>query len=125
MYIQSIKFAATGIINTLVSFVVYTLLFSVFQCPYTVSLIFAYLFGILNSYIWNSKWTFKSQKAHCKEFLSFILVYLSTFFMNLLILGMEIKILKINGITAQGIALTIAAFFSFIGYKFWVFRERK
>jgi len=125
MYIQSIKFATTGIINTLVSFIIYCLCFSVFKFNYIVSLIFAYFFGVLNSYLWNSKWTFQAKGFNQREFIKFILVYISTFILNLLILDIEINIMRMNELASQGIALIIAAFVSFISYKYWVFREKQ
>jgi putative flippase GtrA len=122
---QSIKFAATGIINTLVSFIIYCLCFSVLKLNYNISLIFAYLFGILNSYLWNSKWTFQTKSFNQREFIKFILVYISTFILNLLILHIEIKIIGMNELASQGAALVIAAFVSFVSYKYWVFRQKQ
>jgi putative flippase GtrA len=121
MYIQSIKFIITGLINTLVSFFVYYLSFSILKHSYSVSLIFAYAFGILNSYIWNSKWTFQKNSFVWKGFAKFILIYVLTFLINLIILGFTIKIIKINELISQAFALIIAGILSFMGYKYWCF----
>ena len=56
---QFIKFSAVGVTNTLVDFIVFWLLTHA-GMNYMLSQVFSYSAGILNSYIWNSKWTFKA-----------------------------------------------------------------
>ena len=54
---------------------------------YMLSQVFSYSAGILNSYIWNSKWTFKKERSHSlKTVLMFILV-------NVLSLGVSLGVL--------------------------------
>ena len=60
---QFIKFSAVGVTNTLVDFIVFWLLTHA-GMNYMLSQVFSYSAGILNSYIWNSKWTFKKERSH-------------------------------------------------------------
>lgn len=83
---QFIKFSAVGITNTLVDFVVYWLLTHV-GLNYMISQVISYSAGILNSYIWNSKWTFKKEsKNDFKTVLLFVLA-------NVLSLGVSLGVL--------------------------------
>ncbi len=123
MLIQPIKFIIIGIFNTFISFIVYCLCFTLLKFSYFWSLLPAYVFGIINSYIWNSKWTFNDNALNCRIFLKFTLVYVGTFFINLAILSVAIKIIKLDGLISQAIALTIAGVISFTGYKYWTFKR--
>lgn len=74
--LQFIKFNLVGVLNTLVDVVVFWLLNHFFGWTYIANVI-SYSCGIINSYLWNSNWTFKEQKTHsAKEMLSFIAVNL-------------------------------------------------
>ena len=75
-----------GATNTLVDFIVFWLLTHA-GMNYMLSQVFSYSAGILNSYIWNSKWTFKKERSHSlKTVLMFILV-------NVLSLGVSLGVL--------------------------------
>jgi putative flippase GtrA len=78
---------------------------------------------VLNSYIWNSKWTFQKNKLSCKRLSKFILVYISTFIINLLVLVPTVEFLKINALLSQGFALIVATIVSFLGHKHWSFKD--
>ena len=83
---QFIKFSAVGVTNTLVDFIVFWLLTHA-GMNYMLSQVFSYSAGILNSYIWNSKWTFKKERSHSlKTVLMFFLV-------NVLSLGVSLGVL--------------------------------
>ena len=57
---QFLKFTAVGVGNTLVDFVIFWLLTHA-GMNYMLSQVISFSAGILNSYIWNSKWTFKKE----------------------------------------------------------------
>lgn len=83
---QFIKFSAVGISNTLVDFAVYWLL-THFGMDYMLAQVFSYSAGILNSYIWNSKWTFKRESnGSFATVILFILV-------NVISLGVSLGVL--------------------------------
>ena len=73
-FIQLIKFALVGVLNTLVDFLVYTLLVLVFGISennvFMIGLftLIAYACGVLNSFILNTRWTFRQEyKRTAKE----------------------------------------------------------
>ncbi len=83
---QFIKFSAVGMTNTLVDFVVYSIL-THFGLNYILSQVISYSAGILNSYIWNSLWTFKKERNNSfKTVFMFVVV-------NVLSLGVSLGVL--------------------------------
>ncbi len=123
-YVQPVKFMVIGIINTLVSFLVYSLMLIVLKSSYFTSLVFSYIIGVANSYVWNSKWTFGNRTMHFPSLIKFVTVYAATFMVNLLILRFMIEDLGISAFFSQGFSLCLATIFSFMGHKYWSFKDK-
>lgn len=141
--IQLLKFGLVGISNTLLDLLITMALNALFQIYYLAKII-GYACGILNSYIWNSKWTFKEEhKKDVREIVSFVVV-------NLITLGLSLGLQWvfrdklhfdswwinfagtnwftniINGerfclLISSGIALLV----NFVGNKLFVFKKEK
>lgn len=124
--IQFIKFNVVGVLNTLVDFGVYTLLTSlglnnlIAQC-------ISYTCGMLNSYLFNTLWTFRVEKQRTlSEFIKFACV-------NLVSLGASLGMLYIcknwfmieNDILSKLIATPISMAVNFIGNKLFVFQKKE
>ena len=62
-FLQFVKFGLVGVINTLVDFLVFQVLNLLVGWTYLAQ-IAGYCCGIVNSYLWNSNWTFKETKTH-------------------------------------------------------------
>ncbi len=122
---QFIKFNLVGVLNTVVDFLIYTLLTEVFGWAYLFAKTVSYSCGVVNSYIWNSRWTFKAeQKRGKREFLLFLLV-------NLVSLGVSLGIMHAckNWLRIESdfwcniIATPIALVVNFLGNKLFVFKK--
>ena len=59
---QMVKFAIVGVLNTLVDFAVFQALNLLLGWVYVAQVI-GYSCGIINSYLWNSNWTFREQRT--------------------------------------------------------------
>lgn len=139
---QFLKFAVVGVLNTVVDFLVFQLLNLTIGWIYVAQVI-GYSAGVLNSYFWNSRWTFrKEHKRSAREAASFLVV-------NLVSLGVSLGVLwackNLLGITdawvagwvpawlggfvkgdtvAKLIATPCAIVVNFIGNKLFVFRAQ-
>ncbi len=139
---QFLKFAVVGVLNTVVDFLVFQLLNLTIGWMYVAQVI-GYSAGVLNSYFWNSRWTFrKEHKRSAREAASFLVV-------NLVSLGVSLGVLwackNLLGITdawvagwvpawlggfvkgdtvAKLIATPCAIVVNFIGNKLFVFRAQ-
>ncbi|MCL6456406.1 MAG: GtrA family protein, partial [Gorillibacterium sp.] len=103
-YRSFIRFNIVGILNTLVDFTVFTILFA-FGVSNSVAQCISYTAGTANSYILNSKWTFATKpelqpqaKAPRKrsidyaELSKFLLVNLVTLGLSLILLHLFIEV---------------------------------
>ncbi len=83
----------------------------------------SYVIGILNSYILNKKFTFKSTNSHKQDFLRFGVAMGIAFLVNLIVLIISHRYFGIDKYISQIIA---AIFYTITGYiisKFWAFKQ--
>lgn len=141
--VQLLKFALIGASNTLLDLVITFALNAIFGIYYLAKII-GYACGILNSYIWNSRWTFREERRRdAREIVSFIAVNLVTLGLSLLLqwlfrdklhldarwldfAGENLLTQLLNGerfclLLASGIALLV----NFAGNKLFVFKKRE
>lgn len=126
-WIQFISFSLVGISNFLVSYIVYALFISVFQCTYHLSNIAAYIISVLNAYFWNNQYVFRQgneKRVWWKVLLKTYLSYaFSGLFLTEILLFIEINILGIPKLLAPFINLAITTPVNFVINKFWAFRN--
>ncbi|MEG1524033.1 MAG: GtrA family protein [Clostridia bacterium] len=85
-FIQFIQFNIVGVLNTLVDFLVFQALNLLLGWTYVAQVI-SYSCGIINSYLWNSNWTFKEQRTRSlREMLLFLVV-------NVISLGVSLGVI--------------------------------
>ena len=88
-----IKFIGAGVINTVVSYLLYVVL--VLFLNYQVSYAIAFVFGIVSSYILNTKYVFQVEQT-IKKFILFPLVYLIQYFLGAFMMNITIEIIGIS-----------------------------
>ena len=104
---QVLKFAVVGVLNTLVDFAVFQTLNLTLGWVYAAQ-VFGYTFGIINSYLWNSNWTFREQRTRSlREVVLFIAV-------NLASMGVSLGVIwlcrEVFGITNEWVATWMPSF---------------
>ncbi len=119
---QISRFVAVGILNTIVGVGSYFILLDL-NIYYLFSSFIAHIIGVTNSFIWNKKWTFRSNGSFLKEFLKFNSVYAVTFFVNLLLLVLFVEKFGFNPKISGVFSLGISAMISFFGHKYWSFKH--
>ena len=98
---QMAKFAIVGVLNTLVDFAVFQSLNLTLGWVYAAQVI-GYTAGIINSYLWNSNWTFREQRTRSlREMGLFLLVNLASLGVSL---GMIWLLRDVVGITNEWVA---------------------
>ena len=122
---QLVKFVFIGSINTVLCYTIFLLCIYFFHLHYVIALIVDYIFGILISYFWNRRWTFKSNGKISKEIRKFIFVYLVAFVLNYVSLLIFIDFFGIEAIFAQIIAIAIITPLTFLSHKMWSFVEKE
>ncbi len=132
--IQFIKFVIVGFSNFVITFGILNLLMLLTGITsgfyYSIFISISFACGVINSYIWNKRWTFKKgNKLEKKEFSKFLTITLITFGLNIVLASALVNLVgPIGGISsytwANISALAAAGFttlINFFGYKYLVF----
>ena len=106
----------------------------------TVSNIVGYIAGLINSFFWNRKWTFKSKNRWGREFIKFTGVFLICYipqlvlvnFLNTFIAGHDLRFTIVNhpleisyAFFCQLIGIVFYTTFNFLLNKYFTFRPVK
>jgi len=132
--IQFIKFIIVGFSNFIITFGILNLLMLLTGITsgfyYSIFISISFACGVINSYIWNKRWTFKKgNKLEKKEFSKFLTITLITFVLNIVVASVLVNLVgPIGGISSYAwaniSALATAGFatlINFFGYKYLVF----
>lgn len=118
-----IKFGITGVMNTLVDFLVFTVLSYVGVNMY-LSQVVSYGCGMLNSYAVNRKWTFGSGGSFFgRQMARFLVVNLSLLGVSLIVLNIGTGTLGLPKLVSKLIATCITMVLGFIINRLWVFKQ--
>ncbi|HZK35205.1 MAG TPA: GtrA family protein [Bacillota bacterium] len=122
---ELLKFSLVGGMNTLVDFGVFALLTGLVRLEPTVSHVLSYSCGVVNSYFFNRRWTFKMRnKSSLREVVRFVVV-------NLLSLGLSTLVINylveggpsLNEYLGKLIATLSALAVNFTGSRLFVFKR--
>ncbi len=132
---QMAKFIVVGGLNTFLDFAILNLLmaatgiaaggtFSFFKA-------LSFLVAVVNSYFWNKYWTFEVNKGDRKEFIEFLIVSLVGLGINVgsasFLVNYTQPLFALGPVNWANLSALIATFlglaWSFLGYKFIVFKK--
>jgi putative flippase GtrA len=134
-FYQFAKFVAVGFLNTAIDFGILNFLIYMTGIAFGFGFIFfksvSFAAANINSYIWNRRWVFSSQRKEIgKEYLQFLAISVVSIIINV---GLSSLVVNIIGVqfglkptvwanigAAAGSAASL--FWNFIGYKFIVFK---
>lgn len=74
--IQLLKYGVIGVMNTLITLVVFYLLNTRLGLSYGISNVVGYIFGVINSFLWNRNWVFKTKNDIKRELALFVCGFL-------------------------------------------------
>ena len=133
---QLLRFIVVGFFNTGIDFGVLNFLMFITQhysgWQYSLFKSISFTCAVINSYIWNKKWTFgKKDGVKAKEFGQFLLVSITAFTVNV---GTATYLTNyigpqwgINAVLWANIsavtAVILTTLINFLGYKYWVFKK--
>lgn len=120
--IKAGKFALVGVANTLIDMGVFALLAQLMGVNVYLSQCISYSAGVLNSYIFNRSWTFKTKEHFWSPallrflVLNFIMLALST-----VIIWVFYDLLSVHKLIAKCISVPITMILNFLASRLWVF----
>lgn len=118
------RFSTTGVLNTIIDFLVFTLCQSVVGLYYNVSQIIGYSCGVINSFVFNKKWTFQydnPDKNIVREVIQFVLVNVLSLFVTVVLMKFLIDSFNFNVYVSKVVITLAAQVVNFVSYKLWVF----
>lgn len=119
--IQFIKFSFVGVLNTLVSLVVYYL-FLFIGFYYLISNAFGFLASVLNAYFCNRRFVFKSKAKTSSSFIKTFCVYALTFATGSIIMFLLVDRFMISEIIAPFIVIAVNVPINFLLIKCWAMK---
>lgn len=117
-----IRFLFVGGINTIIGYGSYALLIFL-KTNYLLATTLSTIIGVINSYVWNRKFTFKSNKSIKKEIPKFASVYLISYCAGMIIIYTLVSKLNMNQYLAGLLNLVSTTLISWFGHKYISFRE--
>lgn len=125
--IHIMKFSVVGFINTSIDFAVFFLFYFVFHVSYSLSQVFGYTSGVINSFVMNKKWTFEDKSTGRVVIIIKVLKFVIT---NVVSLGFSIVVLKISKtyisnsiLIAKVLATLCTQIVNYLSYKYWIFNK--
>lgn len=119
---QGFRFLMVGGINTAVGYGAYALLLF-FGMQYLVANTLATIIGVINSYLWNRLFTFKSKNKALGEMVRFVLVYLVSYCASMLFLYLIVGKLGLNTYLAGILNIVLTTTVSWFGHKNFSFKK--
>lgn len=119
------RFLFVGIINTLVTYIVYFVLRYFCVIPELCNAI-GYIAGVINSFIWNKKWVFKTKGTDVrKEMLGFALVFVVCYGIQFFVFTILLYQFVWNEYIVQLLSMCMYTLLNYVLNKFISFRQSK
>lgn len=120
---QLIRYGLVGVISNAAIYFVYLLITYLGVEP-KIAMTLVYIIGASIGFIGNRKWTFAHRGDSTSAMLRYALAHLFGYLLNFMILFTFVDCLGYAHQWVQAMAIIIVAGFLFIGFKYFVFRER-
>lgn len=118
-----LKFLVIGVLNTCITFFVFNFLIRS-GVSLDLSNAVGYIAGLINSFIWNKKWVFKTVRSNVlKEFFSFIIVFFVCYLIQLLFFHLVLK--YVNESVAQILGMGVYTIMNYLMNKYFSFKVKK
>lgn len=88
---------------------------------YLIANTIAYIIGILNGYVWSSKFVFKKNKS-INNMMKFFIIYISSLFINLVIMYICVDTYNMHKLIAPIFAIGIGTIYNYTLNKVWTFK---
>ncbi len=122
---QFVKFVIVGFTNTVLDFGIYvalTRLSEFWREHYLWANVIAFSIAVVNSYIWNRRWTFRNtQRAIHIQFAKFALVSIVGLGLNEAVLALLVSAAGFYDIAAKAAAVAVVTVWNFAANRFWTF----
>jgi putative flippase GtrA len=120
--IQFVKFGTVGVSNTLITFIVYTVLLKVFGVWYLAASAIGFLVGATNGFLLNRRWTFKEHVSDALTPVRWGVVQGCGLGLNVLLLFALVDGAGLDKLLSQAFAMGVVTVLTFMVNRAWTFR---
>ena len=120
---QFIRFAVVGIISTVLNYSLFLFLFSILSINYLIASAAGYICGLCLGYPLNRLWTFELAKDSSNKKIKYLLIYLLSLVMGLILLEFFVANLLFKPEIAYIFVIGFLTIAKFIGVKHLVFKK--
>ena len=121
---QFFKFGLVGALNTVLDYLIFTVLFTWGHVFYLIANVISFSVAVINSYILNRRWTYRSAHPNWKgEGLKYLIVYTIGLGISELLLFIFVEHLHLHQLIAKVFTIGIVIFWNYFGTRSWVFRH--
>jgi len=121
--VQFVKFGIVGISNTLITFIVYTILLKVFGVWYIAASAIGFIVGATNGFLLNRRWTFAGHRGDALTPVRWAVVQTGGLGINLGLLYVFVHDANIDKLVAQALATVVVTITTFLANRAWTFRH--
>ncbi len=120
---QAIKYGIVGVGNTLITALVIWILMKGLGCSDVLSNSVGYAAGVLNSFLWNRKWTFRSDAGWMSSGFRFLVAFGICYLLQLALLVYVLnRYLPIDPYYNQLLAMVFYTAINFVMNKYYTFK---
>ena len=121
--IQFLKFGIVGISNTLITALTIWLFLKVLHCSDYFANFTGYILGLINSFIWNRKWTFESKTKVSATLFKFIVTFAISYLFQLGNLYLLLHYTHIDPYFCQLLSIVVYTILNFALNKTYTFKN--
>jgi putative flippase GtrA len=121
--VQFLKFGIVGVSNTLLTFLVYTLLLKVFGVWYIAASAVGFVVGATNGFMLNRRWTFAGHVGDSLTPVRWAVVQGCGLGVNLGLLYLLVHDARLDELLAQAFATVVVTISTFFVNRAWTFRH--
>ena len=120
--LQLVRYAIVGLASNAIGFGLYILL-TAFGLGPKLAMSLLYGIGVLQTFLFNKRWTFGHQGAHGPVFVRYCIVYGTGYLVNFLALVVFVDQAGLPHQWVQGVMILVVAVLLFAAQRYWVFSE--
>jgi putative flippase GtrA len=120
--VQFLKFGIVGVSNTLLTFIVYTLLLKVFGVWYLAASAVGFVVGATNGFVLNRRWTFREHVGDALTPVRWAIVQGCGLALNLGMLFLFVSEARLDKLLGQALATVLVTVSTFLANRAWTFR---